>query len=628
MTATLTPTPKQQFFDANGNPLVGGKLYSYSAGTTSPVVTYVDSAGVTTNTNPIILDSRGEANVWLGTGTYKFKLVSATDVEIWTVDNIPGAPASNAALVALAASDGSSLVGYLPAGTGAVATTVQTKLREGPYTPQDVGATGLGVINDVADIQLAHDNIVATGKFGVLTLPSGSVFKCDSGLTINVSLVRIDGNGSKLDFSGMTSGYAITLTGKGTGTPYTQGVGGIRGVEVAGPGYASSVTGIMFNTASEAGPAQITLEGTSVHDFLVGHTFMNNAYCINIHGGNVYGCGTGVQQASGFANYGERISYVGNTIFNCATTAIDMQNANGAFVFTSCSFDYSTRVASVLAGRVFLNNCHVEASNYAAEPFYLSGSTGATLVMNGGWLLCTGTNTSNIAYVGTTASKGGGAFFRDVFMNNTTTATYFATGTGNIEVSNPVTYDTPSNLPILLRLDQSLAIDGGFEQTTPQDVFITSDTAAITSRLTGTDIQLASVAANPRSGSRSLKMTKVFDGGSACGFAFVAPLKAGKRYAGTRVWYAKYGSQTGTMYISYYFAAVRDSTTTPQIVKLGSLATTTITFTSSTVAYTAVTGGFDLGKAPAWATHIVMSVNADGVGAGDLYFDDFEAYEF
>jgi hypothetical protein len=91
MTATLTPSAKQQFFDANGNPLVGGKLYTYSAGTTSPVVTYVDSVGTTTNTNPIILDSRGEANVWLGTGTFKFKLLSATDVEIWTVDNIPGA---------------------------------------------------------------------------------------------------------------------------------------------------------------------------------------------------------------------------------------------------------------------------------------------------------------------------------------------------------------------------------------------------------------------------------------------------------------------------------------------------------------------------------------------------------
>ena len=66
MTTYLTPSPKMQFFDANGNPLAGGKLYSYASGTSTPLVTYTDSTGLSANTNPIILDSRGEANVWLG----------------------------------------------------------------------------------------------------------------------------------------------------------------------------------------------------------------------------------------------------------------------------------------------------------------------------------------------------------------------------------------------------------------------------------------------------------------------------------------------------------------------------------------------------------------------------------
>ena len=70
--ALLSPNPKQQFFDANGQPLVGGKVYTYAAGTTTPIVTYVDAAGITTNTNPIILDSRGMANIWLlSTANYK-----------------------------------------------------------------------------------------------------------------------------------------------------------------------------------------------------------------------------------------------------------------------------------------------------------------------------------------------------------------------------------------------------------------------------------------------------------------------------------------------------------------------------------------------------------------------------
>lgn len=87
--ALLSPNPKQQFFDANGEPLVGGKIYTYEAGTSTPVATYVDSAGVTQNTNPIILDSRGMCNIWLLTSTsYKYVVKDADDVLIFTTDNI------------------------------------------------------------------------------------------------------------------------------------------------------------------------------------------------------------------------------------------------------------------------------------------------------------------------------------------------------------------------------------------------------------------------------------------------------------------------------------------------------------------------------------------------------------
>jgi len=91
MSAFLSSVPKLQFFDANGDPLVGGKLYTYAAGTTTPLATYTDSTGATPNTNPIILDSRGEANVWLTAASYKFELKTSADALIWTVDNISNA---------------------------------------------------------------------------------------------------------------------------------------------------------------------------------------------------------------------------------------------------------------------------------------------------------------------------------------------------------------------------------------------------------------------------------------------------------------------------------------------------------------------------------------------------------
>ena len=89
-TTSLAPTPKLQFFDANGDPLAGGLLYTYAAGTTTPLTSYTDSTGVSANTNPIILDSRGEANVWLGADSYKLALYTSVGVLIWTVDNING----------------------------------------------------------------------------------------------------------------------------------------------------------------------------------------------------------------------------------------------------------------------------------------------------------------------------------------------------------------------------------------------------------------------------------------------------------------------------------------------------------------------------------------------------------
>lgn len=93
--ADLLPLIKQRFLDANGLPLAGGKLYTYYAGTTTPRATYVDKAGVTQNANPIILDSRGEADVWISTGYYKFKLTTSADVDQYTVDNVglPGTAA-------------------------------------------------------------------------------------------------------------------------------------------------------------------------------------------------------------------------------------------------------------------------------------------------------------------------------------------------------------------------------------------------------------------------------------------------------------------------------------------------------------------------------------------------------
>lgn len=84
----LAPLARQRFFDANGDPLAGGKLYTYEAGTTTPKATYTDRSGTTANTNPIILDANGECDIWIASGFYKFVLKDSSDVTQWTKDQI------------------------------------------------------------------------------------------------------------------------------------------------------------------------------------------------------------------------------------------------------------------------------------------------------------------------------------------------------------------------------------------------------------------------------------------------------------------------------------------------------------------------------------------------------------
>jgi hypothetical protein len=99
MTAVLLVHPFLQFFDDNGDPLAGGKVYTYSSGTDTAKATYTDSTAATTAANPVILDSAGRATMW-GNGSYKFVVKTSADVTVKTTDGITAfnvTPASNPA---------------------------------------------------------------------------------------------------------------------------------------------------------------------------------------------------------------------------------------------------------------------------------------------------------------------------------------------------------------------------------------------------------------------------------------------------------------------------------------------------------------------------------------------------
>lgn len=109
--ASLMPQGKQQYFDSNGNNLSGGKLFAYASGTSTPLDTYSDQAGTIPNTNPVVLNARGEATIFWGSSAYKVVLKDASDVEIWTQDNLQ-ASTGVADLASTSATKGAALVGF------------------------------------------------------------------------------------------------------------------------------------------------------------------------------------------------------------------------------------------------------------------------------------------------------------------------------------------------------------------------------------------------------------------------------------------------------------------------------------------------------------------------------------
>jgi hypothetical protein len=155
MTATLLPNAKQQFLDSNGRPLAGGQVYFYIPNTSTLKNTWQDSGQTVLNTNPVILDANGQAIIY-GNGQYRQVVYDVHGNLIW--DQLTADTTSNLQ-ISLSGPSGSSQVGFIQSGAGAVSRTAQDKLRES-VSVEDFGAVGDGIIDDTA----AFNAALATGK--------------------------------------------------------------------------------------------------------------------------------------------------------------------------------------------------------------------------------------------------------------------------------------------------------------------------------------------------------------------------------------------------------------------------------------------------------------------------------
>jgi hypothetical protein len=204
-----------QFFDNNGVPLSGGKLYTYEAGTTTPAETYTTRAGTVNNANPIILNSAGRTpnEIWFTGGVlFKFVLTTSTDVLIGTYDDIASIndPTQNNTLItvtgtnALTGTSPSPITAYT---TGYQATFIAVNANTAAVTI-DIDGVGTKSITKNGAIALAAGDIVAASVCFIIY--DGTQFElvgAVGGANINLAA------GKTIVFEGTTNNdFETTLT--------------------------------------------------------------------------------------------------------------------------------------------------------------------------------------------------------------------------------------------------------------------------------------------------------------------------------------------------------------------------------------------------------------------------------
>lgn len=283
MTVNLSPFagPGSQFFDDNGDPLSGGKIFTYAAGTTTPKTTYTDYTGGTAHANPIILDAAGRppSEVWLNYGdAYKFILKDSNDTLVGTFDNIDGIPPININLVRLYGSTSGyiDLVAPAVAGANTVTFPAQTGTVALTANPTFTGTSAFATIT-------ASENITGSKTISGRLLSASQTVTIDQYLymggtgQIKLPVGSTAQRAGAFSGTGQISGTTLTITNVTSGSLYI-------GATITGTGVTAGTRVVDFLTGSgnvgtyTVSVSQTVSAGTAIADApVVGMIRYNNS---------------------------------------------------------------------------------------------------------------------------------------------------------------------------------------------------------------------------------------------------------------------------------------------------------------------------------------------------------------
>ena len=234
MSVNLSPIGNGiNFLTTTGSPLAGGKLYTYQAGSSTPLATYTDNAGTIANTNPIVLNTDGRlpSEMWLTYGYYyKFVLQDANSNSIATYDNLYGIlgtiPATTPALPSGCIILWSGSVGSVPSGfylcNGANGTPdLRDRFIVGAGSSYSVAQTGGSADSIVVNHNHTATSVVTDpGHFHTTNSPNPWLFNNNGGLTVTRSNGGVDGIAA-LTTDTKTTGITVATTNVAAGVSGT-----------------------------------------------------------------------------------------------------------------------------------------------------------------------------------------------------------------------------------------------------------------------------------------------------------------------------------------------------------------------------------------------------------------------